>query len=88
MTTLLHLDSSADRSGSSVSRSLSASFAHTWRAAHGGAGYTYRDLVADPVPPLGPAYCRLGRRLERDGLRPPERVAERSGTPTRRGSGR
>lgn len=81
MSTLLHLDSSADRSGSSVSRSLSASFADTWRAAHGGAGYTYRDLVADPVPPLSTAYCRLGRRLERDGLLSPEKVAGAVGDP-------
>jgi FMN-dependent NADH-azoreductase len=73
--TLLHLDSSANRSGSSVSRCLSASFAETWRALHGRAGYRYRDLAADPVAPLGSAFCELGRRLERDGLLPPARVS-------------
>ncbi|MFE7046269.1 FMN-dependent NADH-azoreductase [Streptomyces atratus] len=68
MTSLLHLDSSANRSGDSVSRELTASFAETWQARHGSAGYRYRDLAADPVPPLDTAYCTLGRRLERNGL--------------------
>lgn len=60
MTSLLHLDSSAHRSEESVSRQLTALFAHTWRTAHGPAGYRYRDLAADPVPPLDTAYS-LGR---------------------------
>ncbi|WP_327311518.1 MULTISPECIES: FMN-dependent NADH-azoreductase [unclassified Streptomyces] len=70
MTSLLHLDSSANRSGDSVSRDLTALFAETWRAVHGPAGdrSRYRDLAADPVPPLDTAYCTLGRRLERNGL--------------------
>ncbi|MEL5953382.1 NAD(P)H-dependent oxidoreductase [Streptomyces sp. CLV115] len=73
MTSLLHLDSSADRSGDSVSRELTALFAETWRAEHGRAGdrCRYRDLAADPVPPLDTAYCTLGRRLERNGLPSP-----------------
>ncbi|MFD7719392.1 FMN-dependent NADH-azoreductase [Streptomyces sp. NPDC059814] len=71
MTSLLHLDSSANRSDESVSRQLTALFARTWRTAHGPAGYRYRDLAADPVPPLGTAYCSLGRRAERTGLVPP-----------------
>ena len=74
MTSLLHLDSSAGRSGESVSRQLTALFADTWRARHGSAGYRYRDLVADPVPPLDAAYCTLGRRVEREGLLPADKV--------------
>ncbi|MEV5199390.1 NAD(P)H-dependent oxidoreductase [Streptomyces sp. NPDC053720] len=72
MTSLLHLDSSANRSGESVSRELTALFAETWRAVRGPAGdrCRYRDLAADPVPPLDTAYCTLGRRLERNGLPP------------------
>lgn len=70
MTTLLHLDSSANRSGESLSRQLSALFAEAWRAEHGCAGYCYRDLATDPVPPLTTAFCQLGRRAERVGRVP------------------
>lgn len=75
MTSLLHLDSSANTSDESVSRQLTTLFADTWQARHGRAGYRYRDLAADPVPPLAAAYCALGRRVERHGLLPPARVA-------------
>ncbi|WP_326735407.1 FMN-dependent NADH-azoreductase [Streptomyces sp. NBC_01022] len=74
MTSLLHLDSSANRSDESVSRQLTALFARTWRAANGPAGYRYRDLAADPVPPVATAYCALGRRAERNGVVPPDAV--------------
>lgn len=74
MTSLLHLDASANRTDESVSRQLTALFADGWRTLHGSVGYRYRDLVADPAPPLNTAYCRLGRRLERDGLVPPSEV--------------
>lgn len=67
MTTLLHLDSSANRSGESVTRELTALFARAWRSRHGSAGYRYRDLAAEPVPLVNTAYCQLGRRLERQG---------------------
>lgn len=71
MPSLLHLDSSANRSPESVSRRLSAAFAEAWRAEHGpDAAYRYRDLAADPVQPLDTAYCALGRRAERLGLVP------------------
>ena len=70
MASLLHLDSSAHRSSESISRQLTASFAAAWRAAHGPAGYRHRDLAADPVPPLGTAYCTLGRRIQRHGRVP------------------
>ena len=68
MATLLHLDSSANRSGESVTRELTALFAHDWLARHDSAGYRYRDLAAEPVPPLDTAFCQLGRRAERHGL--------------------
>lgn len=76
MTTLLHIDSSANRTSESITRRLTALYARGWRAVHGDAGYRYRDLAADPVPPLDTAYCTLGRRVEReDGLVPLEKVA-------------
>jgi FMN-dependent NADH-azoreductase len=71
---LLHLDSSANRTAESVSRRLTRLFADGWRAAHPAGGYRYRDLVAEPVPPLDTAYCTLGRRLERHGQVPPADV--------------
>ncbi|WP_333770625.1 FMN-dependent NADH-azoreductase [Streptomyces sp. IBSBF 2435] len=75
MTSLLHLDSSANRSGESVSRQLTSLFARTWQTVHGPAGYRHRDLAADPVPPLDTAYCTLGRRVEQHGTVPPDDVA-------------
>lgn len=75
MTTLLHLDSSANRTGESVTRRLTALFAEHWRAANGYAGYRYRDLAADPVPPPDTGFCALGRRVERHGLVPLGKVA-------------
>ncbi|MFG3441008.1 FMN-dependent NADH-azoreductase [Nonomuraea sp. NPDC047897] len=54
---LLHLDASARRA--SFSRELSRRYAETWRAAHPGAGYVYRDLAADPVPHIGEAWTEL-----------------------------
>ncbi|MBO2463391.1 NAD(P)H-dependent oxidoreductase [Actinomadura sp. LCR2-06] len=72
MASLLHLDSS--HSGDSVTRRLSARFADAWRERHGTSGYRYRDLAADPVPPISPAYCALGRRVEKNGFVPPAKV--------------
>jgi len=73
---LLHLDSSANRSGESVSRRLTARFARGWRHRYGTAGYRYRDLAADPVSPPGTGYCTLGRRIERHGGVPLDRVTD------------
>jgi FMN-dependent NADH-azoreductase len=67
VTTLLHLDSSANHSGESVTRQLTALFAQAWRAGHESASYRYRDLAALPVPPVSTAFCQLGRRVERHG---------------------
>lgn len=75
---LLHLDASANRTTESITRRLTALFARRWLAANGDSTeYRCRDLVADPVPPLDTAYCSLGRRLERDGLLPLDRVHTR-----------
>ncbi len=81
MATLLHLDSSANRSSESVSRQLTALFAGTWQARHGPARYRYRDLAAEPVPPLSTAYCSLGRRVERHGLVSMDAVARLAESP-------
>ncbi|WP_409179983.1 FMN-dependent NADH-azoreductase [Amycolatopsis sp. VS8301801F10] len=62
---LLHVDSSADREAS-VSRQLGRLFADEWRG--GGGTVRYRDVSAEPVPPLREAYARLGRRVERKGV--------------------
>ncbi|MFI5695454.1 FMN-dependent NADH-azoreductase [Kribbella sp. NPDC051586] len=66
MTTVLHLDCSANRSAESVTRQLSRQFADRWRTGD----YRYRDLAADPVPPIDTAYCQLGRRSEQLGTVP------------------
>ncbi|WP_261717298.1 NAD(P)H-dependent oxidoreductase [Streptomyces sp. FZ201] len=52
---LLHLDSSARRQ--SFSRTLSGAFADAWRAA--GGSITYRDLAAEPVPPINEAWTEI-----------------------------
>jgi FMN-dependent NADH-azoreductase len=72
--TLLHIDSSADTAEDSVSRRLTGLFARTWRARNTTARHLRRDLCADPVPALGPAYATLGRRVEREGFVPPDEV--------------
>ncbi|MDQ1065630.1 FMN-dependent NADH-azoreductase [Streptomyces canus] len=72
--TLLHIDSSADTAEDSVSRYLTGLFATTWRARNSAAPYRHLDLCADPVPALGPAYAALGRRVEREGFVPPDKV--------------
>ncbi|WP_128436136.1 FMN-dependent NADH-azoreductase [Streptomyces cyaneus] len=72
--TLLHIDSSADLAADSVTRTLTDLYATTWRAAHTNGTHHHRDLSADPVPPLTPAYTTLGRRVEREGFVPPDKV--------------
>jgi FMN-dependent NADH-azoreductase len=81
MTTLLHLDSSANHSGESVTRQLTALFAQAWQARHGCAGYRYRDLAAEPAPPVSTAYCQLGRRVEGHGLVALDKVAALAESP-------
>ncbi|GAB2750300.1 FMN-dependent NADH-azoreductase [Amycolatopsis magusensis] len=74
MAHLLHLDSSARRD--SFSRQLTARFAESWRAAHPGASYTYRDLAADPVPVIGEAWTEICDHLLAHGITDPARYAE------------
>ncbi|MEV6547782.1 NAD(P)H-dependent oxidoreductase [Streptomyces sp. NPDC051597] len=70
---LLHLDSSARRD--SFSRRLGATFAAAWRAAGGGT-VTYRDLAAEPVPPIGEAWTRICDTLLREGITDIHRYGE------------
>ncbi|OWY36270.1 FMN-dependent NADH-azoreductase [Herbaspirillum aquaticum] len=51
MSTLLHIDSSA-RSGGSISRELTASFAQQWQAKNPGGKIIHRDLAANALPHL------------------------------------
>ena len=74
MSHLLHLDSSARRD--SFSRQLTARFAASWRAAHPGDGYTYRDLAADPVPLIGEAWTEICDHLLTHGITDPARYPE------------
>lgn len=71
---LLHIDAGADTADDSVSKRLTGLFARTWQARDSTRSYRHRDLCADPVPPLGPAYATLGRRVEREGFVPPDKV--------------
>jgi FMN-dependent NADH-azoreductase len=73
MSTLLHIDSSADPD--STSRRLTARFAARWRAAHGEAGYRHRDVAADPVPLVGAGFVTLGQRVAVRGGVPLDEVA-------------
>jgi FMN-dependent NADH-azoreductase len=57
LTTLLHVDASARRR--SISREVSAAFAHAWRAQHPEGGYVYRDLAMDPVPFIDEAWTEI-----------------------------
>jgi FMN-dependent NADH-azoreductase len=59
MSHLLHIDSSLRTEGSR-SRQLSARYAERWRAQHPDGVVTYRDLAADPVPPLDHAAFSAG----------------------------
>ncbi|GAB3137571.1 FMN-dependent NADH-azoreductase [Microbispora hainanensis] len=81
MTSLLHMDASASGGGDSVTRELTAFYADTWRCLHGSAGYRYRDLAADPVPLVSPAFVSLGIRVERHGAVPLRKVAEMTAGP-------
>ncbi|WP_283134688.1 FMN-dependent NADH-azoreductase [Rhizohabitans arisaemae] len=67
MVNLLHLDASARRG--SFSRRLGAVFVAEWRAANPDGFYAYRDLVADPVPPLDEARVEIAIRSGVNGVR-------------------
>jgi FMN-dependent NADH-azoreductase len=70
---LLHLDSS--HSADSVTRKLTTLFGTMWQQAHPAAEYRYRDLLADPIDPISPAYVALGTRVERHGIVAPAKVS-------------
>ncbi len=71
---LLHLDSSARRS--SFSRELSARYADGWTGSK-----TYRDLAADPVPPIGEAWTEICDALLAAKITDPAHYADVVGTP-------
>ncbi|MFE6503482.1 NAD(P)H-dependent oxidoreductase [Kitasatospora sp. NPDC057738] len=74
MPQLLHLDASARRS--SFSRRIGAAFAEAWRAEAPQGTCTYRDLAAEPVPPIGEAWTTICDTLLREGIVEPDRYAE------------
>lgn len=67
MVHLLHIDSSARRN--SFSREVAGVFAAEWRAQHVGDAYTYRDLAADPVPPIDEARTEIAIQASTAGVR-------------------
>ncbi|MFG2075423.1 FMN-dependent NADH-azoreductase [Nonomuraea maritima] len=79
---LLHLDASARRA--SFSRRLSSVYAETWRAAHPGAGYVYRDLAAQPVPHIGEAWTELCDHILEHEITDISRYQEAARTPAQR----
>ncbi|MFG1947221.1 FMN-dependent NADH-azoreductase [Nonomuraea sp. NPDC048826] len=79
---LLHLDASARRA--SFSRKLSSRYAETWRAAHPGAGYVYRDLAAQPVPHIGEAWTELCDHILEHEITDISRYPEAARTPAQR----
>jgi FMN-dependent NADH-azoreductase len=76
---LLHLDSSARYAGHS--RTLSARYAEAWRAAHPEGWYTYRDLVAAPVPFIDQAWTEICDHALANGITDPGRLREGARTP-------
>ncbi|MBU3064703.1 NAD(P)H-dependent oxidoreductase [Nocardia sp. NEAU-G5] len=67
MANLLHIDSSARRA--SFSREVAGVFATEWRTGHPGGDYTYRDLGADPVPPVDEARTEIAIQASAAGIR-------------------
>lgn len=67
MTYLLHLDASGR--SESFSRRLGETFVADWRATHPDGVYTYRDLVANPVPPIDEDRVHLATQSSVNGVR-------------------
>jgi len=67
---LLHLDSSADLERSR-SRSITATFAASWRERGPAYSVSYRDLHRDPLPHLADAALHWPPRLRPDRTAPP-----------------
>jgi FMN-dependent NADH-azoreductase len=79
LTALLHVDASARRR--SISREVSAAFAHAWRAQHPDGGYAYRDLSTDPVPFIDEAWTELCDAVLARGSTDLDRIAAAVQTP-------
>jgi FMN-dependent NADH-azoreductase len=79
LTTLLHLDASARRR--SISREVSAAFAHSWRAQHPDGDYVYRDLARDPIPFIDEAWTELCDAVLAEGSTDLDRIAGLARTP-------
>jgi FMN-dependent NADH-azoreductase len=79
LTTLLHIDTSARRR--SISRQLSAEFAHSWLMQHSDGGYVYRDLAADPVPFIDEGWTELCDAVLTETRTDLDRIAELVRTP-------
>ena len=70
MPTLLHIDSSP--LPSSVSRELAGEFVRTWKAVHPDGAVIYRDLAADPAPPIDAGW--IGAAFTPPAERNPEQA--------------
>jgi FMN-dependent NADH-azoreductase len=73
------MDASARRA--SFSREVASVFAAEWRAAHPTGGYVYRDLAADPVPPVDEARTEIAIQAGAMGIRELARMSEAVRTP-------
>jgi FMN-dependent NADH-azoreductase len=76
MPNLLHLDSSADLTGSR-SRAITAAFADAWRARGSEYTVTYRDLHREPLPHLSSPALHWAPRLRAEGETAPAADEER-----------
>lgn len=83
---LLHVDASARRR--SFSREVGRAFADAWRAAVPSGRYRYRDLAADPVPPIDEAWTEICDEVLRRGVTDIARLGEAVRTPGQRAAWR
>ncbi|MFC7759966.1 FMN-dependent NADH-azoreductase [Catellatospora bangladeshensis] len=79
---LLHLDSSARRTG--FSRHIGAKYAQAWQAANPHGRYTYRDLVKQPVPFIDEAWTQICDTVLAEQITDPGRIHEAVRTPAQR----
>jgi FMN-dependent NADH-azoreductase len=77
MSTLLHLDSSAN-AGVSLSRTLTAEFAAAWQAAHPVSAVIHRDLGLHAPAPLDRTVLAAIKAKPGDSLEEPAREARRA----------
>lgn len=79
MPALLHIDASARTR--SFSRELTRVFTENWRTVLPRSGYTYRDLAAQPVPPIDQAWTELCDNVMARGITRLDRLREAAVTP-------